>query len=240
VHRALARQRRVLLVQREHAAAQALVLQRAAKDAGVGNRPAVVGEARGAERAQLGHLGQLAALQPARDRRHEADRDACLPGGGVQQRPQDRRAVDDRVRVGHGDDGAVPARRGRPRAGLEVLLVLLTGRAQVHVRVDEGREQVAPVALDGLRVSGRRERSGRADLGDLATPHDHVVQAVEAPARVQRADVAQQQVGGPRRRADEAHALGGAAVDGLVRAHASCGSVGRGALRSSRVPARTS
>ena len=94
VHRALARQRRVLLVQREHAAAQALVLQRAAKDAGVGDRPAVVGEAGGAERAQLGHVGQLAALQAARDRRHEADRHARLARGGVEQRAEDRRAVD--------------------------------------------------------------------------------------------------------------------------------------------------
>ena len=62
VHRAVARQRRVLLVQREHAAAQALVLQRAAQHAGVGHRAPVVGEAGRADRAQLGHLGELAAV----------------------------------------------------------------------------------------------------------------------------------------------------------------------------------
>jgi hypothetical protein len=110
----------------------------------------------------------------------------------------------------------------------------------MHVRVHEGREQVAPVALDDLACGERRERAGGADLGDLAAPHDHVVQAVEAGTRVQGADVSQQQVGRPRRRADEAHAVGGAGVQGLVRRHASCRSVGRGELRSPRVPASTS
>ena len=53
----------VLLVQREHAAAQALVLQRLAQHPGALHRPAVVGEAERALLAQLGHLGQLLALQ---------------------------------------------------------------------------------------------------------------------------------------------------------------------------------
>ncbi len=74
------------------------------------------------------------------------------------------------------------------------------------MRVDEGRQQVAPVAVDGLRAGRGRQRAGRADLRDLAVAHEHVVQAVEAGARIQRVDVAQEQVRGPGGRADEADA----------------------------------
>ena len=100
--------------------------------------------------------------------------------GRVAQRAQDRRGVDDRVGVGHRDDRAEAAGGGGAGAGLEVLLVLLAGRAQVHVRVDEAGEQVAPVAVDDLGALGRLERAGRADLGDLAAAHEHVVRRVDA------------------------------------------------------------
>ena len=45
--------------------------------------------------------------------------------------------------------------------------MLLAGRAQVDVRVDEPRQQVAPAALDDLGLAGI-ERAGLADLGDRA------------------------------------------------------------------------
>ena len=81
VHDAAARERAVLLVQREHAAAQALVLQRLAQHARARDRLAVVGEAERALCAQLGHLGQLLAPQAAGDRGQEADGDARLARG---------------------------------------------------------------------------------------------------------------------------------------------------------------
>ena len=86
VHHAVARQRAVLLVQRQHAAAQALVLERLAQHAGALDGLAVVAEAERPLLAQLGHLGELLALQAARDGGQEADRDARLAGGGVAQR----------------------------------------------------------------------------------------------------------------------------------------------------------
>ena len=81
--------------------------------------------------------------------------------------------VDRRVGVRHRDDGDEAAGRGRARAGVEVLLVLLPGRAQVHVRVDEAREQVPALAVDAprrrpaprasrARRSRRSRRRGRA------------------------------------------------------------------------------
>ena len=63
VHRAAARERRVLLVQREHAAAQALVLQRLAQHrrrSATGLPSSVKPSA--PSLGELGHLGQLLAL----------------------------------------------------------------------------------------------------------------------------------------------------------------------------------
>ena len=111
------------------------------------DRPAVVGEPERALLAQLGHLGQLLAFQPARDRREKAHRDARLARGAVAQRSQQRRGVDDRVGVRHRDHRAEPSGRGCPGARLEVLLVLLAGRAQVDVRVDERRQQMPALRL---------------------------------------------------------------------------------------------
>ena len=80
-HRTAVGQRRVLLVQADHPAAQPLVLQGLAQRAGAGDGTAVVGEPQRALLAQLGHLGQLLALQPARDRGEEAHRDARVARG---------------------------------------------------------------------------------------------------------------------------------------------------------------
>ena len=80
---------------------------------------------------------------------------------------QHRRRVDDRVGVRHRHDRDVAAGRRGAGAGVDVLLVLLPGRAQVHVRVDEAGEQVPPLAVDHLGAAGvaasraRRARRSR-------------------------------------------------------------------------------
>ena len=173
VHDAAARERRVLLVQAQDPAREPLVLQRLAQDPGAVHGLAVVGEAERAGVGELGHLGQRLAVEAARDRGHEADRDAGLAPGRLAQRAQDRRGVDDRVGVRHRDDRDVAAGGGGAGAGVEVLLVLLARRAQVHVRVDEAREQMAALAVEDLgavrrleacraRRSRRSRRRGRA------------------------------------------------------------------------------
>ena len=71
VHGAAARERRVLLVQGQHASAQALVLERLAQHARGGTgRPSSVKPSAPCP-AQLGHLSQLDALEAARDRREK-------------------------------------------------------------------------------------------------------------------------------------------------------------------------
>ncbi len=179
---------------------------------------AVVGEPERAGVAQLGHLGQRLAGQPTRDRGQEADRHARLAPRWRAQRAQHRRGVDHRVGVRHRHHGDVAAGRGGAGAGVEVLLVLLPGRAQVHVRVDEAREQVPALAVDHLDAVGG-QRAGRAELGDLAAAHEHVVRRVDPAARVEHVGAADQQVGGRRRPCVErAHAGTGAEiVSGALR-----------------------
>ena len=89
----------------------------------------------------------------------------------------------DRRRVRHRDDGAVAARGGRARAGLEVLLVLLAGRAQVHVRIDERREQVASVALDDLAAVGRGAALPAAAISAISPPRTRTSRRPSRPVR---------------------------------------------------------
>ena len=205
VHRAVAAERRVLLVQRDHAAAEALVLQRLAQHARreTTGLPSSV-KPSGALVAQRGHLGQLVAGQPARDRRARSRR-------GSGRRARRRRAASAaaarsrrRVGVGHRQDGAEAAGGRGAGAGLEVLLVLLAGRAEVDVRVDEGREQVrGPGRRRSRRPSGASSAAGRADLGDLAVADEDVARLVEPGARVEDAGLADQDVGVLGGRLDE-------------------------------------
>ena len=162
-------------MQGDHPAAQPLVLERLAQHAGRDDRLAVVGEAERARIAQLRHLGQLLAAQAAGDRRQEADRDARL-GAAV--------SISERSTAASSMTGSVfgiaitaqnPPAAAAARSGLDVLLVLLAGGAQVHVRVHESREEVLALGVDRLGTGGGLECSGRRQLGDLTGPHEHVV-----------------------------------------------------------------
>ena len=60
--------------------------------------------------------------------------------------------VRDRLGVGHRRDRRVPADRRRARAGLDRLLVLEAGLAQMRVHVDQARRHDQPAAVDDLGV----------------------------------------------------------------------------------------
>jgi hypothetical protein len=167
-----------------------------------------------AGRAQLVHLGELLAGQAAGHARHEPDGDARLAAGRVAQRAQDRRGVDGRVGVRHRDDGDEAAGRRGARARVQVLLVLLAGRAQVHVRVDEAGEQMPPAPVEHLGPGRRLQRPGGADLGDRATADEHVVGRIDAAAWIEHVGAADEQVRGRERAVVEhAHAGCGAGKD---------------------------
>ena len=105
--------------------------------------------------------------------------------------------------------------------------MLLAGHAQVHVRVDEGRQQVAPRALDDLGAVGRGHVPAGRELGDLAVAHDDVAGAVEAVARVEHVRAADEQRRRARRRRGRAD-------------HAGVRLTGSGWRSAVRAPARTS
>ena len=157
VHLAALEERVVLGVDGDEAAAHLDVLQGAARERGGGQRPAVVAEADRAGRAELAHLGELLAREAARDGGEEPDGDRGLGAGRLDEAHEDRRRVDHRIGVGHGEDGHVAAGRGGRRAGRDVLFVLAPRRAQVRVQVDEAGQHEHAAGVDDARVLARLE-----------------------------------------------------------------------------------
>jgi hypothetical protein len=97
--------------------------------------------------------------------------------------------------------------------------VLLAGRAQVDVRVDEAREQVAALAVEDLGAGRCIDAPRSGDCGDHAVADEDVVRGVDPGARVEDVGAADEDV---RRRG------------GAEREHqAGCG-VGTRAARVSR------
>ena len=199
VHDPVAGELGVLLVQGDVAAAEPLVLERAAHHPGAGDRQPVVGEADRAGLAQLDHLGQLLALHAAGDGGEEADRDRGAGARLLAQRVDVGGGRDRRLGVGHRQDPAVAAGGGGAGAGLDVLFVLVAGGAEVDVGVEEGGEGVQALGLDHLGAVGVG-LAGRRQLGDLAVADDDVVDAVDPGDRVEHGRPAQDQVRRPRRR----------------------------------------
>src|ERR1039458_7496345 len=187
----------------------------------------VIREAERADLAQLGHLRQLLSLQPARDRSQKTNRNARFARRRVTQRAQQRGRAQHRIGVRHRDPRAEPAGGGGAGACFQVLLVLLPGRAQMDVRVEERRQQCAPARLDRFLIPVLLERAWRPQLGDLAIAHTHVTPGVDALAGVEDVCLFEQEARGDARSLDE-RSFGH---------HASCGS---GAGWGSRAPASNS
>ena len=112
------RKARLLAVQREPEVGERAVLQRAAHQPCRHDGLAVVREGRRPARGELGHLRELLPALALADRSHEADgNDSRLPRP-LDERAENGRGVDHRLRVRHREERAVPARGGRlrPRA----------------------------------------------------------------------------------------------------------------------------
>jgi len=184
---------------------------------------------RGGEIAELGAPGSLAA--PAGAEVLDGEGRHLFPGfvdPHVHLRTPGQEHKED---LDSGTRAAAAGGRGA-RARVEILLVLLARCAQVDVRIDEAGEQVAPLAVEDLGARGRRQRSRRAELGDLPAAHQHIVGRVDAAARIEHVGAAHEQVSGRALAADERRVDGGAA---RLADHASCGvgsdTTGLGAAR---------
>jgi hypothetical protein len=117
---------------------------------------------------------------------------ARKPTGTRASRAAQRRGIDHGIGVGHRDHATEPTRGGGPRTGLEILLVLLAGGAQMHVWIKERGQQPVALALDDLHPRARGQRQGRGDLDDLTTGNEDVVASVELGSRIEHVNVAQQ------------------------------------------------
>jgi hypothetical protein len=236
VHHAVARQRRVLLVQGDHAAAQPLVLERLAQHPGRGDRLAVVGEAERAGVAQRAISVSSLARRPTVIAARKPTRTRACSRRRVDQRAQHRSDRRHGGGVRHRDHLRRSRRRRRRGAGLEVLLVLLARGAQVDVRVDERREQVLAGCVDRLarpapraspaRRARRSRRRGSARRG-----------AVD-PVRGSSTWAADQQLGGGRRPGLTNRTASGGSCDRLP-ASASRPAARRGPPSARRRPALT-
>ena len=104
----------------------------------------------------------------------------------------------DGIGVRHREDGGEAARGGGGGSRRDVLLVLLAGRAQVDVRIDERGQQRETVGLDDLRLAGRRDAF--AEPGDHAVADEHVRDPVVARRGIEHARAADHQRRGSRDR----------------------------------------
>ena len=226
VHDASSGEARVLLVQGDDATGEALVLQRPSQHRRAFDRNAVVGKADGALVRELCHLGQLVTRLPLGRCSEKAHRDARLEAGSLFQGREHRRVVDDRIGVRHGKDAREPAGRRCTRAGVEVLLVLATGSAKVHVGVDEARKQVEALGLDDLGPGRRVDRPWVRDLGYAALAHEQVGHAADTGSGIEQ----------QRRAKEDARRLAlphrelraGQSLDLRHSVHAGCFAVGSG------------
>jgi hypothetical protein len=73
--------------------------------------------------------------------------------------------------IGHLEHRRDAAGKSRPAAGFEILLVLRTRFAEVHVSVDHAGQHVEPGAVDGV---GRARRLEAADPGDAPVPDRNI------------------------------------------------------------------
>ena len=153
------RQRRLLAVERERAARDRVVLERAPHQAGGRDRTAVVGEGGGACVGELAHLGQLRALLADRDRGGEADRHLGLLGRPRAQAAQHVGRVDDRRRCS-ASRGSRSSRPPRPPPCRRRSSPRPRGRACAGGRA--GRRTPARA-----RAQRRRSRGGRSRRATL-------------------------------------------------------------------------
>jgi hypothetical protein len=184
VHRRLLGEARLLAVV-DHGQPEGLrVLQRPAHHARARHRAAVVRDRDAARLAQVPVLRQLLALRAARDGPDRIHAHGAFGARALEDRAGDARGVVDRLGVRHRAHRGEPARRRRPRACRDRLLVLAPGLAQVRVQVDEARAHDAAERVQDRRALG---------VEPLAHAHDapvldaHVRRAVDVVRRVDHA-----------------------------------------------------
>ena len=188
VHHAVAHEALVLAVAHDEHAEVIGVLHRQAKQVGIGDRPAVVGDRDDAGLLHAADLRHLLALQALRDRTDRVDVHAAALGLRLLQDVAcHRRAVVDRMGVGHAAHAREAAARRGAGAGDDVLLVLLARIAQMAVHIDEARRDDLARCVHHLHALGAQVF---ADAGDFSIPDQNIHNRVNAVLRIDHAAAA--------------------------------------------------
>ena len=176
VHHALVDQVDVLAVVEHRHAKRGAVLHRKAHQQRVHHGLAVVGDG---DRAGLGHvadLGHVLALEALGHRADGVDVHAAALGLGlIDDEGGDHGVVVDGGGVGHAAHRGKAAGRRGARAAYDVLLVLLTGVAQVAVQVHHAGHHIQPLGVHNLSVLAL---DVLLDAADHAVLHEHIGSAV--------------------------------------------------------------
>ena len=117
---------------------------------GVAQRAAALREGDGAGLLQQAELGKLLAREAARHRRHRMDAHDRRVAGAAEHEIDQRRIVDHRIGVGHGDDGGDAAGGGGAARRLQRLAVLAARLADEDAHVDEAGQHGGAAAIDDL------------------------------------------------------------------------------------------
>ena len=172
VHAAAAREVAILLVGDHRQVEERRVLERAAHEAGVHHRHAVVGDGDDARALHLADLRQALALESDRDGTDRMDARPSGSRGALEDVARHRAVVVHRVGVRHARDGGEAAGERGAHARRDRLLVLVARLAEVDVDVDEpGHDQLSR-GVEHARVVP--ERPHRADGLDVPVLDPHV------------------------------------------------------------------
>ncbi len=138
------------------------------------------GDADDAGAVHLADLGQALAPETLREGADGVDARALRDAGAVQDVLRHGGAVVHGLGVRHAGKRREAARERGRHAGLDGLLVLVAGLAQVDVHVDQAGQHEEPARVEHRRVAGL-ERPRRAGRGDPLSVQQHV--ARRRPAR---------------------------------------------------------
>ncbi len=121
-------------------------------------------------RSRFGNVAGLSAVPPTQKARSQ-----CMRPLRARELVGKRRRIGrQRVGVRHFEDGGDAAHHRGERAGLKVLLVLRARLAEMHLAVDDARQDCEPGGVDNLARIGGREI---AERGDPAGFHADVANA---------------------------------------------------------------
>ncbi len=122
-------------------------------------------------------------FKPARHRGHDVNVDDGVVAGAALDEVDERHLIDDRLGVGHDDDGRDAAGGGGVARGLQRFAMLVAGFAGEDLRVDQAGGEDMAVAIDDRGAVGRVAAQMGADVGDDAVARRAVRRARRGPRR---------------------------------------------------------